>query len=63
MDFVRMIFSQISIKTKSIRFLFRDNMGQDADEQRAQQMFDKATKIEQQFGDFFTSRTNFQRNE
>lgn len=31
-------------------------MGEEANEERAQQMFDKATKIEQQFGNYLTGR-------
>jgi hypothetical protein len=32
-------------------------MGEDVNEERAQQMLEKATKIEQQFGNLFTSKS------
>ncbi len=31
-------------------------MGEDANEERAQQIYEKSIKIEQQFGDVFTSK-------
>lgn len=33
----------------------RDNMGEEANEERAQQIYEKSLKIEQQFGDVLTS--------
>jgi len=38
------------------RNFFRDNTGEEADEERAQQIFEKCNKIEQQFGHLFTSK-------
>ncbi len=35
---------------------FRDNMGEDANEERAQQLYEKCVKTEQQFGDVFTGK-------
>lgn len=37
-------------------FSSRDNMGDDANEERAQQIYEKSMKIEQQFGDVLTGR-------
>ncbi len=33
----------------------RDNMGEETSEERAQQMYEKSIKIEQQFGDVLTT--------
>jgi len=33
----------------------RDNMGEEANEERAQQIYEKSLKIEQQFGDVLTA--------
>jgi len=37
------------------KFLLRDNMGEEANEERAQQIYEKSLKIEQQFGDVLTN--------
>ncbi len=54
MDFVRKNWI-FNIK-KIFSIDFRDNMGGEANEERAQQIFEKSTKLEQQFGDLFTGK-------
>ncbi len=36
---------------------FRNNMGEEANDERAQQLFERSNKIEEQFGNLFTSKT------
>jgi guanylate kinase/C-terminal processing protease CtpA/Prc len=43
----------IYVKAPDLKWIM-DNMGEDVNEERAQQMLEKATKIEQQFGNLFT---------
>jgi len=53
MDFVsRKTWNSLSRKN----FRFRENMGEEANEERAQQIYEKSMKIEQQFGDVLTSK-------
>ena len=41
-----------------LSFCFRENMGGEVNEERAQQMYEKSMKIEQQFGDLLASMLN-----
>lgn len=43
----------IYVKPRDVKWIL-DNMGEEPNDERAHQMFDKATKIEQQFGDHLT---------
>jgi len=43
----------IYVRARDVKWIF-DNMGEDANEERAKQMYEKSTKIEQQFSNLFT---------
>ncbi|CAF2449682.1 unnamed protein product [Rotaria sp. Silwood2] len=44
----------VYVKPRDVKWIL-DNMGEEANEERAQQMYEKAIKIEQQFGDLLTT--------
>ncbi|CAF3465528.1 unnamed protein product [Rotaria sp. Silwood1] len=44
----------IYVKPRDVKWIL-DNMGEEANEERAQQMYEKSIKIEQQFGDLLTT--------
>lgn len=44
----------IFVKPRDVKWIL-DNMGEEANEERAQQMYEKSLKTEQQFGDVLTT--------
>lgn len=57
MDFVSDLFQVEYEYGNGKRFLrSRDNMGEEANEERAQQIYEKSMKIETQFGDVLTCK-------
>lgn len=57
MDRVRLILLIYLLKIFFLFDAFRENMGDETNPERAQQMFDKSIKIEQQFGDLLTGNS------
>ena len=56
MDYVSLIEEYVTDLFRNDCFS-RENMGEDANEERAQQIYEKSMKIEQQFGDVLTGKS------
>ena len=56
MDFVSCLSSEFLSINRFLIIIISENMGEEANEERAQQMYEKSMKIEQQFGDLLTGK-------